>query len=67
MSRSFSTYIDLAGPVSREKSLFLVSDEEKREGLRDLISRADTPAGRVAAKQIVVIADEAPRMASAGR
>jgi 6-phosphogluconolactonase len=40
-------------------ALFLVSGEEKRQALRDLVTGADIPAARVTAQRVIIIADEA--------
>ncbi|MPZ50122.1 MAG: 6-phosphogluconolactonase [Dehalococcoidia bacterium] len=39
--------------------LFLVAGAEKRQALRDLLAGAEIPAARVAAKRVVIVADEA--------
>jgi 6-phosphogluconolactonase len=40
-------------------ALFLVSGGEKREALRRLVAGIDSPAARVAARRVVIVADEA--------
>jgi 6-phosphogluconolactonase len=40
-------------------ALFLVSGQEKREAVRRLIAGTDSPAARVGAGRVVIVADEA--------
>jgi 6-phosphogluconolactonase/glucosamine-6-phosphate isomerase/deaminase len=57
--RLLSSDPDVAGVVPAKIALFLVAGQEKRDALRAMVAGSDTPAARVAARRIVVVADEA--------
>ncbi len=47
-------------------ALFIVSGQDKRQALRDLLEGADIPAARVASRRVVIVADDSAADGLAG-